>query len=1008
MASVTECLNSLQLLTQQNLDILKTLNDSFFTKQNHLVVNINDSKYVIPSFISLENKLNLLQENFYNLVNSPNTGEAYFSIDGNTRAIEVRGYNSEPNSVDLSETSNFYVQNNNIFKDFLTPVPFIKFDIRSISNDINNVVIKKIIPKHKDLISFFENELYIKDNSSKTDEIIKLTSKKYKYSELYKTLALYKKDVDYIEYDTIKRLPIRQNIGHATYVIDSIISDIINEDLENYITIRLRDDLTMNEYTNNLTYKLFNETIEKPLQIGDYLTTYNGMGKVQITNIFPNTNSLEIKVINGEYLNLIGTSQYSILSNELIDDMSKLKFYSSINYDDNKYIDVPLEEDKYVFIAISPLNDRMNIRASWGSGILLNSYELKSTINNEQVSFEKYYDENVRNLGDILNELTQLMSNTLTQFNENEFNSIKNIVPNINSNDIIVHHINQHLSDNSTIKNIKSLYSQKKTYEIELNSYQSKIDNINAELSQISFDDTSNIRSVLSAQLSEYNKKKSELMSSISNIINEISLNANNSTIPIENAKYRIRGFINYSQDLDEVLASKLKAIKVYYRYKNIEKDQGTTLVINDFLYSDWNVLNTINRSKLVSYSDKYIFKLEENNDNKNEPSFNQIDIPINQGEAVDIKVKYIFDYGYPFVEMASQWSDILTIKFPEEYAKDIQVLDIIKENNNEIETNRFNNILLNDGFTDHIKDRINDQDVVFYHKPENIASGFYTAERRVIPLKDKLSEINASILSIQEEIAGALNNKVTVNIVNSGISTELLPDISTNIVLESYSSISTSSGDYIKEGDKMSTVLNLMISNNTNNIIKLYSIFPGSRSNIIDTNSKSKYDAKDYIDIEYKYKSLNINDGIKKQTLNQFILFRNNNPYDGSKYYGEGKLPIQIQEADLDNYKLIAYPYLNNEFAMCMDNDQINTYYTINPNKSVIIPIYIEYKLGDNDKDSSVVKTMSFDLRTSLYEDLTNYTFNIKANYTNNAADKLLRGISNNHINVKYNTTVN
>ena len=34
-------------------------------------------------------------------------------------------------------------------------------------------------------------------------------------------------------------------------------------------------------------------------------------------------------------------------------------------------------------------------------------------------------------------------------------------------------------------------------------------------------------------------------------------------------------------------------------------------------------------------------------------------------------------------------------------------------------------------------------QDITYYHKPENIASGFYTDERRIIPLKDKLAELN-------------------------------------------------------------------------------------------------------------------------------------------------------------------------------------------------------------------------------------------------------------------------
>ena len=38
MKSVTDCIVQLQQLTQQNLDILTAINDSFFTRQNHLSV----------------------------------------------------------------------------------------------------------------------------------------------------------------------------------------------------------------------------------------------------------------------------------------------------------------------------------------------------------------------------------------------------------------------------------------------------------------------------------------------------------------------------------------------------------------------------------------------------------------------------------------------------------------------------------------------------------------------------------------------------------------------------------------------------------------------------------------------------------------------------------------------------------------------------------------------------------------------------------------------------------
>ena len=117
MASITDHVIKLQELTQKNLEILQALNDSFFTNQNHLSVMIGGNRYAIPSFISLENKINSLTANFENLVNAPETGEAFFDFNGNSRAIQVRSYTSTPASLVLSPVTDFNIEQNDIFKD---------------------------------------------------------------------------------------------------------------------------------------------------------------------------------------------------------------------------------------------------------------------------------------------------------------------------------------------------------------------------------------------------------------------------------------------------------------------------------------------------------------------------------------------------------------------------------------------------------------------------------------------------------------------------------------------------------------------------------------------------------------------------------------------------------------------------------------------------------------------------------------------------------------------------
>ena len=215
-------------------------------------------------------------------------------------------------------------------------------------------------------------------------------------------LDSYKKCADYIEYDQLMRLPIRKNIGSGTYIVDSVISDIVDDNLDNYITLKIKTDLTGSEYSEymmSLTYKLFDNTIERKLSVGDYLTNYDGTTKLQISDIKPSSNTITLKVVNGEFANIIGVSLYDYTKG--INDWSKLRFFSPIDFDEDKYIDVTLDDTQYVFIAVAPVNDRMNVQSSWGEGTLINSYKL---INGEE-SFEEYYKKNVKNIGELIKKL---------------------------------------------------------------------------------------------------------------------------------------------------------------------------------------------------------------------------------------------------------------------------------------------------------------------------------------------------------------------------------------------------------------------------------------------------------------------------------------------------------------------------------------------------------------------------------------------------------------------------
>lgn len=1001
--NIADYLSQIETLTNTNLQILKTLNDSFYTKKNHLFAEIDDTTYVIPSFISLENKINMLQENFENLVKAPETCEAYFNFDGNNRAIEVRKYSHVPDSLSIAKIDKYSVENNDIFKDFLTPVPYINLDLPSLPNDIVEVNVKKIIAKSDNLKALFRNKLAYQDKDSDGDPITKYyNSYNEEYGNIYKLLLNYKEDSDYIEYDTIYKLPIRKNIGTGTYIIESVVSDVIDEDLNELITLKIKD---------KLTYKLFDDTIEKPLQVGDELINYDGTGKVVITEIRTYSNTIIVKVVNGEYLNFLGTDSYDTNNDQNIHNMSKLRFHKTVDFETDKYIKVPLEEDQYVFIAVAALNSRMNIQSSWGNGLVINTHSLK----NGDVGFKTYYEKNVKNIGDVLYEMSNMITSPITTLSQDTFNNLTSINPVVDSNSLTVMQINKHLNNSETVKNIRNAYNQKKTTETKLNEVQSKINEINDKLATISFNDTTGIRNSYTAQLTQYNNQKNELLATINNAINTISLSVNSAEIPIENAKYRIRGFyVPNFNDIDNInINEHVIGLQVQYRYKNVSIETGNAVSINSttgndtYIYSDWNVFNTKNKLKVPSCSDGiYNYKYEDSNEKLNEPSYNQIDIPISQGETVDIRIKVVYDFGQPYITMTSDWSEIINISFPEEYTKDVPVLTIIEENNNDIETNRFNNILETSGINKHINDTIIDNNITFYHKPDNIASGFYTDERRVIPLKDKLESIVNDIALLKSDILAAEGNcKVSVSIGNTN--TEIYSDRNNIITLESYNNV-TGAGNEIDGAYQIenatnivNVMLNLSLANTGTDIIKLYSLFPGNRENKINNTLSSLFEKDDYCSkategVYFDY--VNNEEASRLQGQNQFITFRIKDVWDGEYYYSQNSDATIDDKQDISNLPtindtdrgMVLYPYLLTKYGLCIDSDNIRSYTVINPGEEIIVPLLCKYKLDTNVSSDSIKKTLSFDLRTSLYRDPINYTLTVVAKNQNSINDDL------------------
>ena len=1012
--NINDCLSQIVALTQQNIAILTALNDSFYTKRDHIAVDVNGTTFAIPSFLSLENKIDILQQDMENILNAPKTGECFTYFDGTTQRLELGGYSTTPVHVDLPIVNTFKVEANNIFKDFMTPNPSIRLDITSIPNNIKHVNVKKVAILNDDLRSLVCQLTSIASGQASTS---------IPYADLYRILYNYQKDVDYVEYDTIKRLPTRKGNAYGVYNIVSISDNYQDTNLDEFYELVLDSDLV---------YTINNGTIMRDIVPGDYLVTNDDKVEMVIEEVHQAARTIKVRIMYGAYANLQDQSSAN-------PDLYKLKFYKAANWNLNKYIDEPLEEDKYVCVFVAPINDTTNVQAPWGTGLFLNVDNLMMT--DGSTSFRSYYDKYVNNVGDALYAITHMMTDgaQIEKLTSSDFNTIRSYKPSVGDG-LIVTQINKHLNDSTSVKNIRRLYAQKTDLKNQLDTIQDSIDNINEILSSLSFDDTTNTRSVYETQLDEYNRKRRETLASISSIINEISVNASDSEVPIENAKYHIRGFIDVD-DFEPTSGqygnlARVIGLDVEYRYRNKNMFVGNAETINDsYIYSDWNRMDNIRRKITPSYQgNSYVYEIEPLNMDKNEISFNQVDIPITQGETVDIRVRYIYNLGYPFIETTSSWSDILNVEFPPEYTTNVEILDIISENNDDIKKNQYLGLMEQYGLIEHAGDSIQDQTIKYFHKPEHIASGFYTDERRIIPLKDKLEDIVDVIGELQTEVYGALSDNLLVTLNDGNNVVQIKPNIINTFRTQSYRNNNTIfevDNNHVTPSSNQDlefkySQLTLSLYNSGDYPMKLHSIFPGdSAIDLRSDTATSKYNTDNYVipttnnstTTQGIYMLFDDSNPVRPQSLNQFIYFRtqvdgadplyslsatdatdnddlqsnvkvSKNPQPltkdivlsnrGLDIPGSTTPPFNINNKDRSAF---LFPYPGEVSAICASNT--DSFIVLRPGDRITIPLsfYYWFNSASNLKHLSVTRSIAFDIRTSLFADPVCYKLNVVAN---------------------------
>lgn len=870
----------LQSLYENAVNILTAINQSLITNASEITVDIADTDDTkttvrIPSFLYLENKIEQLENNFNNLFELPNSGDAWFTKSQDMIKLQMVRSNTAPLSP-VMQLNNIYasMKDNNFMNDLVSPKTFLKLNISNLPDNIESMFMKKFI--------IYSSSLY-NDLSNANIE---------SYSDMVAALYNYKANVDYKEYDTVLDLPIKKDTFKSSFkIID------IPENTE--FTNPWVDETNGN--VKKLSYKLRFDTLEYSdeensaitftLKAGDYICLGNEMVIYKVKNVDTSSNT----VIVEESIGHIALQTYQENS-EMI-----MSLYNE-NYNRWNYVELPLEENQYICIFLGTIYNNVRSLLSKPYFVDLSTIYMKDDNGNilkdefgNNINYLDYYNEYCVNIGDLIKGLTESAYPQVSNYTPVQLNSLQNssqiqelVSLSISKENVLqVVPINKHLTNDSTSEEIINLHAQKNDLNAQLDTLRNNINDTYNTILNTDFSQTTSASwQSMQSQINKYYTERTTIQKQLNAVIDNINAKSSDLKGIGDSIKYRIRG-ITSVEEVENVIHSiandkcDIVGMDVEYKYKSTSKDTSSITVINSSTFTDWNKLNTIDRQRhLVFDKNLNSYKLEYIDYSKTDNiiKWNQIDIPIQAGEDVIIRVRYKLNIGQPFVNIYTPWSEELTVVFPAEYNEDVELKSILNTNENDTINALFTNTLINEGYQEHIQNKVAASDNIFYHQPDNIYSGFTTAENNLISLKDKLYSMSQDIDYYKTLIDNETNSKFTIYLSFDDQDIELSPN--------SINKINIYNTDHIT-GNFIRKEMNLTIKNTGDTNINLYSIFPGNTSIPLILTDMQFYN--EYIK-NYERVPLIVNNKISPQYLGQWIYFRQNNPYTNQDVYYNDK----------------------------------------------------------------------------------------------------------------------
>jgi hypothetical protein len=722
------------------IDILTKINTIATTTDPTISLQIFNENgvlknYNIPSVNSLKSEIDRLSNNINSLYSIDTTGSLIQTSPNNFKRVITVDLNREPNPIsNLGSINTFKATTNWFFDSMLNPMLNVEFDLTGqIEDNVRKVQIRRyIVDFAKDTTGNFTNLGQSALNS-------------------FNTLFRGNSSINISDFENWHRTtpglvePLNPKIDEQVFDLDPNELSYQGE----FSVLNIQEDRINRKLfyvLNTLDYLEVSTNQIQQLKIGSELIVNREKTSTRYKVIEVSTAELNprVRVEKLEGLEAIPVG------------VATLKIYSPIVYKKTVKVSVGYNERNLVFAKpINTENHLLSRNWSLGTGYWTNDLRLNSNSPDNGITMEQFYTDYVYDYGTVLQDL-------VAKKTPNKLAGIP-VSPTLNSNNFKVVQINKHLTDTPDSNLIKQKHNYQQSLKSQLEQVSQAIISRNKRFKFEKFKSESSKKQAY-LEIEELSTKKDSASRLLTSTTQEI-LDLSKSTFSEVQPVFRVRGFWSIPEAVVTRSTKPQEVVQFRVQYRYLSKD-GKETPIETFnvdntqstaAFSNWNEFKTDARKRIFDpATGAYSWQIEDVT-SADTPNINQLDISIRANERVEVRVKSISEVGWPESPVESDWSDILTVDFPDNLNNVLNENSfILQEANKEDLKANVTRELSAKGLDEHLSDTFTVNSKVFHHDSNKILSGFKDENGVALDLYEYLKKMEDRIKTLEEKIKRA------------------------------------------------------------------------------------------------------------------------------------------------------------------------------------------------------------------------------------------------------------